>query len=90
LNELACSTVRVPSRRPARRAPPLRRGRSRFYRAKCGCRTKDEDEARVRVDAILYKLFGREPTQAEIKQTLQEVKNYSRGEIGEDEDDYYW
>jgi len=52
--------------------------------------TKDEDEARVRVDAILYKLFDREPTQAEIKQTLQEVKNYSRGEIGEDEDDYYW
>jgi len=51
---------------------------------------KDEDEARVRVDAILYKLFDREPTQAEIKQTLQEVKNYSRGEIGEDEDDYYW
>jgi len=51
--------------------------------------TKDEDEARVRVDAILYKLFGREPTQAEIKQTLQEVKNYNRGEIGEDEDDYY-
>ena len=43
----------------------------------------------MRVDAILYKLFGREPTQAEIKQTLQEVKNYNRGEIGEDEDDYY-
>src|SRR5215210_6518310 len=33
---------RVPSRRTARRAPPLRRGRSRFYRAKCGCRIKQD------------------------------------------------
>ena len=40
LSSWLCSTARMPSRRTARRAPPLRRGRLRFYRAKCGCRTR--------------------------------------------------